>query len=214
MPTDAGARIAKFATTATLILLAACQPLQQKPESASAQPPAAVEQTPPATATCPPLPEPVTKKIFVKVPVDVQGKRVFGAVETLQLPALELNMDARIDTGAASSSLHARDITPFERDGKPWVRFTPGDDADAQPIELPIARFIRIKNKGEAESSRRPVVLLKVSIGPISQRLEMNLADRSNFDYPALIGRDFLKDVAIVDVSQKHIAVLPAPRIK
>ena len=32
-------------------------------------------------------------------------------------------LTARIDTGATTSSIDARNIEPFERDGKRWVRF-------------------------------------------------------------------------------------------
>lgn len=215
MPISAGARFAKFTATTTLLLLAACQPLPQKADSdpLSATGQAQAEASKQQTLQCPPAPKPKTQ--VVRVPVDVRGKRVFGAVEELhlQLPSSTLKLNARIDTGATSSSLHAREIIPFERDGKSWVRFTSGEGNNAQRIELPVVRTIRIKNKG-GESVARPVVQIKVNIGPVTQRLEMNLADRSNFDFPALIGRDFLKDVAIVDVSQKHIAVAPAPRIK
>lgn len=210
MSHPAGALFVKVMATATLVLLAGCQQLPEKPvnqEPTSTSTPVIEQQA----KTCPKAP--AAKKIIVRVPVDVRGKRVFGGVEQLHISSLNLRTDARIDTGATSSSLHARDITPFERDGKPWVRFTPGKDAKAQPVELPVVRTVRIKRK-DGGSTSRPVVSVRVTIGPVTQRIELNLADRSKFEFPALVGRDFLRDVAIVDVSQKHISVLPAPRIK
>ncbi|MEE3208742.1 MAG: RimK/LysX family protein, partial [Pseudomonadota bacterium] len=37
------------------------------------------------------------------------------------------------------------------------------------------------------------------------QPTEFTLADRSRMSYPVLLGRSFLKDVAVVDVGQEFI---------
>ena len=55
-----------------------------------------------------------------------------------------------------------------------------------------------------AEAQRRPVVKLRVALGPIEQQREFTLADRSQYDYPVLIGRNFLRDVAVVDVARQY----------
>lgn len=53
----------------------------------------------------------------------VTDKQLVGAVERVHLSPPDAVFEARIDTGAESSSLDARDIREFERDGSTWVRF-------------------------------------------------------------------------------------------
>ena len=115
------------------------------------------------------------------------------------------NTAARIDTGATTSSIHAVDAENFERDGKPWVRFksgTPGKKLET--LELPWTRHVRIKGEDD-DFDRRPVVLIEVTVDGHRRRIEATLNDRSNYSYPLLIGRNFLRDNCIVDVSRKHV---------
>jgi hypothetical protein len=48
---------------------------------------------------------------------------ILGWVEYAKLPALDLELKAKLDTGAETSSLDARIIKKFRKDGKRWVRF-------------------------------------------------------------------------------------------
>ncbi|MBQ1557853.1 MAG: ATP-dependent zinc protease, partial [Pseudomonas sp.] len=46
-----------------------------------------------------------------------------GLREWINLPELGIiGLRAKIDTGASTSSLHASDIQPFQKDGEDWVR--------------------------------------------------------------------------------------------
>jgi hypothetical protein len=132
---------------------------------------------------------------------------VFGAVETAVLHPSGLALEARIDSGATTSSIHAVDITEFERDGKPWVRFHIPVGEDAEPLEIESARVrtLKVKRHG-AESVRRSVVQLDLAIGAVRRKSEFSLADRSGFEFPVLIGRSYLDGVATVDVSRQHAA--------
>mgnify|MGYP001777954876 FL=1 len=54
-------------------------------------------------------------------------------------------------------------------------------------------------------TTKRPVVSLNVKIGDYSTSSEFTLTDRSKMQYSLLIGRTFIQDIAVVDVSRQHI---------
>jgi len=132
---------------------------------------------------------------------------VLGSVEWVLVAADDVTVKARIDTGAKTSSMHAEKLQEFERDGRPWLRFgvDPGRDGKSVTLERPIERRVRIK-RNDGSSQRRYVVKMVLAIGDIREKVEVSLNDRSDFEYPVLIGRNFLTDNALVDVSRKMLA--------
>jgi hypothetical protein len=134
-------------------------------------------------------------------------KLIVGRVEYVVLSANGLPMKARIDTGAKTSSLNALDLTEFERDGKKWVRFAVMNPATKRRVylERKVERYVRIKQM-EADYQRRPVVKMALQLGKVDESVEITLTDRSDYVYQILVGRNFLLDRMLVDVSQKYIA--------
>ncbi|MCX4186712.1 ATP-dependent zinc protease [Methylophaga sp. OBS4] len=147
----------------------------------------------------------------------VGNKLVLGRVEWLWIEAVNRVFKARIDTGATTSSISAQDVVVFERDGKRWVRFrlAPDETDDRYEVEAPLVRHVRIRqSSGDGDKlDRRPVVSLKVKVGNLIEDTEFTLTDRSHMLYPILLGREFLKDIAVVDVAKKFIQPEP-PIIK
>lgn len=149
-----------------------------------------------------------------------QEPTLYGLHENVQLPQLAVALPAKLDTGAQTASLSATDIELFKRDGARWVRFrlTENIDADAQLIEKPLARMSHIKRRagdreeGDAELfTARPVVELDICVGTVRQTIEMNLTDRSDFEYPVLLGSTALKSFrAAVDPSSRFAAGEPS----
>ena len=137
-----------------------------------------------------------------------QGKTVLGEEEWAYVTQAKGNFKARIDSGAATSSINAVDIERFERDGKKWVRFnlTHKKDGKAQVIEAKIVRIAKITQSSKpGVETERPVVKLHIRMGDISTHTEFSLTNRLHMEYPVLIGRTFLQDIAIVDVSASFI---------
>lgn len=139
----------------------------------------------------------------------IAQKQVVGQLEKVWMPNLNLALTGRIDTGAETSSLDARSIELFERDGKRWVRFEIENPKAGKPpiqLERKLSRIVSIVQSNSPEAERRPVIKLAVTIGDVNQTAEFTLSNRSHLDYQVLIGRNILQDVMIVDVSRKNIA--------
>ncbi|WP_115717985.1 ATP-dependent zinc protease family protein [Gallaecimonas mangrovi] len=134
-------------------------------------------------------------------------KLLVGALESVRLHPSDAVLTARIDTGATSASLDARDIESFEVDGCDWVRFNiPTDDKGQgfMAVERKVLRWVRIIQSTSEQGERRPVVEFEFDIGPLTQKAEFNLSDRSHLGFPVLIGRNILENVMVVDVSKEY----------
>lgn len=145
-------------------------------------------------------------------------KTVYGLHEHIYIAELGVTLRAKLDTGATTSSLSAHNIKRFKRDGESWVRFQLAyKDAPVQVFELPITRVSRIKRRAddfdpeeEKTYSARPVVSMTVQMGDRQEHIEVNLTDRSAFQYPFLLGARGLKSFdAMVDPSVRFSAGQP-----
>ncbi|MDJ0864812.1 MAG: RimK/LysX family protein [Myxococcota bacterium] len=133
--------------------------------------------------------------------------RDFGWVERVRIEPGGLELKAKLDTGATTSSLHAIDPEVRELDdGSERIRFRALDRNDREvEMDLPVERWVRIKRK-RAVPLRRAVVDLGICLGDRYRRVEVSLADRENYLYPVLLGRNFLAGVARVDSARTFTA--------
>ena len=67
----------------------------------------------------------------------------------------DVTFDARIDTGAAVSSISAKDITEFERNGKRWYRFTIEANEKEIVVEAPYVRTSTIRQVSKHTTTDR-----------------------------------------------------------
>ena len=146
------------------------------------------------------------KEEVIQIPAHMDGRLVLGLSETASLPNLELSIRAKLDTGAENTSADARNITLFERDRKKWVKFELARTSKGSiPLELPVKETIKIKRPG-SPSVNRLVVSMTIAIGDITQPVDITLTDREQFEFPLLVGRNFMQDLAVIDVHQNDIA--------
>ena len=111
---------------------------------------------------------------------------------------------AKLDTGARNSSINAKNIREFERDGEPWVRFdVENRSKKSMTIELPQFREAKIK-RHFGDRQHRPVVLMGICLDRYYRETQVTLVDREGFLYGLLIGRSYLKHKFVVDSSVQY----------
>lgn len=130
---------------------------------------------------------------------EVGSKQVIGMAEKVYVRPGNLLLDARIDTGANTTSIGADEIEIINEDGQRWALYK----VDGIPVRSKVVKVVRIKQHG-SESQRRAVVMVNVTLGNVTQSIMATLSDRKNFKYKMLIGVNFLKDHFVVDVSRKY----------
>jgi len=143
--------------------------------------------------------------VFRAVPAGAQRgpatpEETVGWIEDVVITPGDLEVRAKLDTGARTSSINARHYETFDRDGKKWVRFSVTNrEGITHSFEREIIRIGRIK-RIKGKSQERPVIMLGICIGNIFRETQVNLVDRDGFNYQMLIGRRYMA---------KHLAVNP-----
>ena len=131
---------------------------------------------------------------------------ILGAVETVLISPPGAEFSARIDTGAAVSSLIAYQVQEFLREGKMWVRFNTSEQPDgSRMVECPVKKILSVRQSSRGVPQPRYIVDLQIRLGERKLTGEFSLADRRNMDYPVLIGRNLLEGNALVDVSRQNL---------
>ena len=156
---------------------------------------------------------------LLALPVMAAEPTLYGRYEYISLPEIGgETLKAKMDTGALTASLSAKDIERFTRDGEDWVRFKLATkDADGKVYEHKVARISKIKSradedddKDEASVAKRPVIDLEMCLGDVKRTVEVNLTDRSSFNYPLLIGAKALREFgAAVNPARRYTADKP-----
>lgn len=136
-------------------------------------------------------------------------KVTLGATADVTEPISGTVLKARVDTGAAVSSLHCLQIEvedpaddPAENSDK-QVRFLL-ESADGQShwLTAKILGYSGIRNASGTDLRYR--VRMRLICHGIEKETIVSLNDRSEMKYPLLLGRDFLQDDFVVDVSRDN----------
>ncbi len=125
---------------------------------------------------------------------EFKGKTIIQNIEKVDFPDLGIEkLESKIDTGAATSSIHCHKIK-IDRQKKK-VSFIALDDSYPQytgkMITMPIHSEISVQSSNGVETPR---VLIKSVVIIKGKKIEtyISLANREELDYPVLIGKDIL----------------------
>jgi hypothetical protein len=129
-------------------------------------------------------------------------RKVIGAFEKVSFPDLGIfDVIAKIDTGAASGSVHATGITEITLPtGEKAVRFQPYGRKNKITVNSFTTTDVKSSN---GQVARRYVIPTIVEIEGVQYNINISLADRTLMKKGVLIGRKFLRSHGfLVDTSK------------
>ncbi len=140
------------------------------------------------------------------------NKIEIGWCEMIDIPSLGLaQVHAKMDTGAATSSIHATRIKPISRHGKPhvefWFRLNAGEKPKRYEALLIDRRMVRSSN---GEQQDRYVITAQFCFGKLCWNGQLTLANRRSMAFPLLIGRRALKRGFLVNSGRRWVLGKPA----
>lgn len=124
--------------------------------------------------------------------------KLIGRREFVSFPLLEINkVEAKIDTGAYTCSIHCNNIILKTEGEKQILTFQLLDDKT-----YCFEEFTRKKIKNSfGEMEERFIIKTLIVIGGKKIKTTISLSDRESMRYPVLIGRRLLKGKFIIDVN-------------
>lgn len=133
------------------------------------------------------------------------ASRMIGNLEKVHVGEdKDLQYFAKIDSGAESSSIHAENISTFEKleNGNPvsYVKFETIDENSLHRVLIrPVVKVSEVRSA--LGSKMRYFIREKVWIGDNYYYVNVNLADRSRLKRKFLIGKNILDENYIINTS-------------
>jgi len=135
-------------------------------------------------------------------------KKKIGRLEKIHFPDWSItNLDAKIDTGAYTSSLHCHHVKEFSQNGERWIQFNVLDPEHPEYESILYkskVHDIRKVKSSNAITEERYIIKQKALFFDELRTIELSLTDRSAMKYPILLGRKFLSKY-IIDISRKYL---------
>lgn len=148
----------------------------------------------------PPAPAPPPKKRKAR------ERRIIGRRECVDLPDLGLErLDAKIDSGAWTSSLHVDTIARFEgEDGSAWATIGRKDASTSRSWRVRPKKFRKVKSSNGSVEERATIHTL-LRIGDLEYEIDITLTNRKGMKHELLIGRSALRRRFLIDPSRSYL---------
>ena len=129
-----------------------------------------------------------------------------GRIDKVDFPELGLiDVEAKIDSGAYTSSIHCETIKAFYKGGDHFVKFIVFNEDHPVEREAKVFASKQVKNSfGQIEyryTIKTPVILFEKTY-----LIELALTNRSSMKYPVLLGRKLLGERFIIDVTKRNLS--------
>lgn len=133
---------------------------------------------------------------------------ILGWREWFSLPEMGIKkIKVKVDTGARTSALHAKNVKIFSRGGKQYVEFDVNPSQDKGRYKRCRALLVEkrkvISSNGEA--SIRPVIETLIRIGEHEWPVEVTLVNRDIMGFRMLLGRQAIRGHFFVDPGRSFI---------
>lgn len=130
-------------------------------------------------------------------------KQIVGATEVVFVTDANLLFNARVDTGAKTSSIHAEKIELDllgDPQGKPISFYLVTKEGQFRRVETRVTSVVKVRTSEHTEL--RYVVPLLIKWNDSVRTVSVTLNDRRSMDYRLLLGRNWLHGHYLVDVDK------------
>ena len=127
-----------------------------------------------------------------------------GRVDKVSFPGLNLcNINIKVDTGAYTSSIHSHDVMEVEVNGEKHLEF--------KLLDPSLLDYNNVVFRAKSYTEK----IVKSSFGNVEHRyiiktniliFELSLSDRSDMNFPILLGRKFLNKRFLVNTSLTNLS--------
>ncbi|MDR2283490.1 MAG: RimK/LysX family protein [Sphingobacterium sp.] len=140
----------------------------------------------------------------------MKEKLLVGWKETLDLPELGIfGIEAKVDTGAASSVLHCNSYKIIHEDGQDWIiceLIIDFETEETKTLKLKLYKTKLVKSSFGQEE-KRFYIRTKATLYDQVFGIKISFRNRSQMTYPMLLGKNFLYKRFLVDVSKENLSV-------
>lgn len=145
---------------------------------------------------------------FLLVATSCTRTKVVGETAHIKIEELGLSFLSRIDTGASNTSIHAVELKVIDGDDNPKknkgkkISFTTETVKGEKKTITAVIDDVALVTNSQGQEYRYEVKMT-LNWKEVSKKVTVNLRDRSKMTYKLLIGRSWLADDILVDVSKK-----------
>jgi len=137
-------------------------------------------------------------------------KLIIGRKDLVDLPDFGfVNIPAKVDTGAYSSSLHCENIEIVNEDGTIKLTFYIPDYEGkvVKGVKFSTSEFVqKFIKSSTGYKELRYVIKARIIIFGKEYQTEFSLTDRQGMKFPVLIGRKLLQKRFVVDVARTNLS--------